>query len=409
MRIIKEKKNKGFTLVEVIVSMLVLSITIVSVLSAFTASAKSNNTTRKMQAAEALMEDVSEYVSAGGDRLGSESVRTYAVFGTAVTPTPDPTNPNPTVKEYTINEVSKGFHKFTIKITEDTNPTKYNADEMNSYDVFSFGGVGTNAALINACVSALSDVEDIIFEYYKTAHENEILTHNLAQDLLPPAERVMKTAKSDTVITAGISRELQLRTETNGTEMQVKMYACYELVDTSIEFPAASEKTREALIYESQKYDDPNGTGSNTLNQIYLLFSGSEKATATPDCEIRILDNASVLDCSMYIVRQETAATMTAAAELFKEENLKTRVGGDSATTKISFYESKGSVNTVLPRNLDLYCSEKIIGAIPTSVEKYENDLIAGNSDTRVVEIKIDIIDPETGAVLLTDSEVYLQ
>ena len=44
---ITKKNNKGFTLVEVIVSMLVLSIVISSVLTAFSLSAKANAKTKK--------------------------------------------------------------------------------------------------------------------------------------------------------------------------------------------------------------------------------------------------------------------------------------------------------------------------------------------------------------------------
>ena len=57
---IRKNKNKGFTLVEVIGSMLVLSITISSVLTAFSLSAKSNAKTKRIQGAESLMEDLLE-------------------------------------------------------------------------------------------------------------------------------------------------------------------------------------------------------------------------------------------------------------------------------------------------------------------------------------------------------------
>ena len=83
---INKKNNKGFTLVEVIVSMLVLSIVISSVLTAFSLSAKANARTKKVQSAESLMEDLQELANAVKD--SSQYVSTCeTLYGTSATET----------------------------------------------------------------------------------------------------------------------------------------------------------------------------------------------------------------------------------------------------------------------------------------------------------------------------------
>ena len=84
---------------------------------------------------------------------------------------------------------------------------------------------------------------------------------------------------------------------------------------------------------------------------------------------------------------------------------------GSSAETKVSFKPDATALNILEPNGIEMYCSEKvnIVGLIPSTIERHDNKLLSGSADARLVEIKIEIIDPETGAVLLTDTEVHLQ
>lgn len=425
MRIIKDKENKGFTLVEIIVSMLVLSITIVSVLSAFTVSAKSNKHTRKVQAAESLMEDLNEMVGSGN--------RNYTLLGSVNTTTP---TPGITVNE--ISGVTKGFNTFNVKITENTNPTKYSAGGLNNYEVFSFGGEGSNAVMVNACDPEMAIVEDAAWTYYSTIHKQVIDEENALLELgvtptpvvtpgvtpaatptpvpiTPGVTPTPKTYKPDTDIKAAISRELHITTETDSTHIKMYVHAVYTLHGDSIEFSSdESKRVLSVPIYETEtnRYLDPNSSTTDLLDQIYFLYSPSMFTYNDPTscCDIRIFDTASVLKSSLYIVPQrETKKTSvdSVAAKLYDGTELASRVG--SGATTISYADKDGNVTS--PKELKVYCPETIttLGTTPLSATHYEKKLIGGSAEARVVEITIEVIDPETGAVLLSGTEVYLQ
>lgn len=418
MRIIKKKENKGFTLVEVIVSMLVLSITVVSVLSAFTVSSKSNKLTRKMQAAEALMEDVSEYAAAGLD----SSKRDYSVFGTAVvtTPTSAPgvTPGATTEKTYTLSGVAKGFNKFNVKITENTSPAKYSASALNDYEMFSFGGNGANALMIDACKesTAVANVESRVLEEFTAKHEFALKEYNdekaaeaIAAGSPTPTPKPKKT---EAELKDAIQREIEVRTVSNATDkMELQVYLVYKInVGTDFEYSDVEEdKTIEKKIFNSPEFDIP-GIGGEKIDQVYILFNDSDIAKSSlAECDIRIKDETKTLNCTMFLVRQGTATASTSAI-LYTESEMVTAVGS-SAETKVSFKPDATALGILEPNGIEMYCSEKvnIVSLKPETVAKYDNKLLSGSADARLVEIKIEIIDPETGAVLLTDTEVHLQ
>lgn len=427
MRIIKDKENKGFTLVEIIVSMLVLSITIVSVLSAFTVSAKSNKHTRKVQAAESLMEDLNEMVGSGN--------RNYTLLGSVNTTTP---TPGITVNE--ISGVTKGFNTFNVKITENTNPTKYSAGGLNNYEVFSFGGEGSNAVMVNACDPEMAIVEEAAWTYYSTIHKQVIDEENALLELgvtptpvvtpgvtpaatptpvpiTPGVTPTQKTCKDETTIKSKISRELHITTKTDGSYIKMYVHAVYTLHGNEIEFSSdESKRVLSILVYETEtnRYNDPNSATTDLLDQIYLLYSPSmfTYEDVLSSCDIRIFDTASVLKSSMYIVPQREAKKTTvgsADAKLYDGTALESRVGTNK--TRISYTNDDGTL--VSPKELKVYCPEEIIirGSEPatTSATHYGKKLIGGSAEARVVEITIEVIDPDTGAVLLSGTEVYLQ
>jgi len=416
MRIIQEKENKGFTLVEIIVSMLVLSITIVSVLSAFTVSAKSNKLTRKLQSAEALMEDLTEYIEAGGE---NGTGRDYTAFSLN-TPTEevDPLDSNK--KTYTIQNVSKGFNTYTVKVMENSAPDKYSADKINDYEVFTFGGAGSNAILINASLSEMSTMETEMLANFMMLHQDAVDEYNADQQAAvgegsptPAPESYI----SEDVLKTAISRELQVRLETVGTnQVAVKVVAVYEfegVAGVDIKFPTDEEsKFYERQIYQSAKYALPTET-IGALNQIYIMFSASEMATKYTECEIRILNFVVNNKCDIYVIRQGTDSTRTDSASLYKTDDLRAQVGGASAKTKISFVSTNVAEPVSAIGQIDLYCSEGITvdpsGTLPATVTAHANSLIASQDKVRAVEITVEIIDPDTGSVLLTNTGVYLK
>ena len=79
-----KKQNQGFTLVEVVVSMLVLSIISVTILTAFTQAAKANTKSRKVQDAEKVLINFSEYLEAGGAITAPKQERNSAPFSSNV-------------------------------------------------------------------------------------------------------------------------------------------------------------------------------------------------------------------------------------------------------------------------------------------------------------------------------------
>lgn len=419
MRIINEKENKGFTLVEIIVSMLVLSITIVSVLSAFTVSAKSNKLTRKLQSAEALMEDLTEYIEAGGE---SGTGRDYTAFSLN-TPTEEEDPLDSNKKTYTIQNVSKGFNTYTVKVMENSAPEKYSADSINDYEVFAFGGSGSNAIFINASANVMQEMENEMLNNFKMLHENAVQEYN--DELLAGVEEgdpqpEEEDCVSEDTLKQRITREIQVRLEMAGAnQVVVKAVAVYKFEPVAgfseeIRFPSDEEsKIYERQIYQSAKYNLPSES-TGALNQIYLLHSQFGDSVASK-CEIRILNFVANNKCDIYLIRQNgdvqgEHATPINSANLYNDLN---SYAGSSATTIVSFITTNASEPVVMADKIDLYCSELIqpdpSGTKPGWVSEHPNTLIASQEKVRAVEITVDIIDPETGSVLLTNTGVYLQ
>lgn len=411
--LIKEKKNTGFTLVEVIVSMLVLSITIVSVLSAFTIAAKSNARTKKAQEAESLLGDVLEYTKAKSRQLdptkGMDALGLYGDFGGSLSVS-TPFSGTNDIEEVLISGVKEGFHRFNIKITRDRKPAKYSSGG-NAHKSITFGETGSKTAVINTNFAEYDEnARDEFLLLYKEAVEqhNMEVDQALAADPnysekvkinLPENEESLKE-----IIRTKLSREIWLETQisqSNSNKVKLMAYMVYTVADDLL-MPVGAERQIETTIFESEEYDlstNPD-TAAEKLKQVYVLYTPSSEAKKVSDVDIRILDKANQLDANVFLAYQQSLVELNNAVS----KDLVDRYQ-HSEQIKVSFVDSSGLLS--MPRKVGLYCSAglNVIGNTPSSVKTEEKSLVASSEGIRIVTIDVEIIDAKDGTVLSKTKE----
>lgn len=413
--LISKKNNKGFSLVEVIVSMLVLSIVIGSVLTAFSLSAKSNAKTKKLQAAESMMEDLLELAGAVKDSSKYAETCAATFMGTKST-LPSSIS---TVENYKISGVQKGSYSFDIEISRDTQPAEY--VNMNNEEVISFGASGGHSVLIDASregnrfdptnpLDTENGYDAMARNTFITLHKNEIDSRNVtrAEDPLDKME--------DTDITALIDRDVLLMTEAVGTDkMQLAAYFTYKVPDDDIEdddagfiLPVGTERYMFYEIFRSAEYDkaDSPAAGAEKLDKVYVLFSPCawENISLSNNVDVRIWDPDSLLGADVFLISQEdTAKTVDA----MKDFNWAARFDS-SKDIKVSFRKYDES-DAKAPYRVDLYCPATLLGVETLSgVTAHSGKLIPEAADIRVEELTITIKD-SAGNVLASDSIACLQ
>lgn len=415
--LIKEKKNRGFTLVEVIVSMLVLSITIVSVLSAFSLSAKANAKTKKIQLAESLLEDLVEYTGAyskefdpekGMDELG----RYVDLFGGSCTVTTAFSVTND-VEVSEFEGITEGAYGFKVKVTRDRNPAEYSGT-VNTSGTITFGESGSKTVLVDADVSSY---DTTYFDMFRSQHVTAVVNHNLEEDALyaadPSYTKDLETELTESQLMTKMKRELRFElTHPSGNTEKVQMtgYVVYTVAD-DVYLEDGASRTRTELFFKSEEYDSLTSTVATPqrLKQMYVLYKASEKMTEVPVADIRILDKTNVvnglggsLDANIFLVYQKD--TLTAVNEAIN----KTLAEYYTASEKInvSFVEPTTAI-VYKPTRVHLYCSADInvVETRPATVEDYAKDLVASNDNLRVVTVNIEVLDPETNQVLAQTKE----
>lgn len=401
--LIRKKNNKGFTLVEVIVSMLVLSIMIVSVLSAFTSAAKSNTRTKKIQGAESLLENLLEYTKAnakefdpekGMDELGLYLDLFITGGSSRVTTAFSDTND---VEVSEITGVKEGMYEYTVRITRDRNPAAYATGSMNEHKVITFGESSGGTVVINANVT---EYDTNALELFLAMHKEEVDRHNLAEAERAAAEPGY-TADSRSELTEEemkniLMRELWLETsKPQPNKVQLKASMVYSVPD-SLMLPDGAERQTETEFFASEEFELSVGgpdTGKK-LKQIYVLYSPSSTAKGLSESDVRILDKAGQLDANIFLAYQKSGL------ESLDDAVTKSLAGryNSSDRVKVSFRES---VNSYEPVKLGVYCSAGLtVDAKPSTVTTVANSLVAGDTAYRVVAINIEVIDPQTGQVL---------
>lgn len=393
---INKKNNKGFTLVEVIVSMLVLSIVISSVLTAFSLSAKANARTKKVQSAESLMEDLQELANAVKD--SSQYVSTCeTLYGTSATETQSLTDAQPVEKsEFNI---TKGSHTFKVEVIRDTKPSEYT--NMNDKKVLSFGESGSNAVMINASTKGNEFVlgdgtngyDAMALESFTTLHQDKINEMNAALDPGDPSvtPAVAKTADE---IDGLIDRDVLLETVAIGEEkMQLVAYFSYTVAD-SLELPDGQSRQINMEFFRTAEYHKPDSTvaGAQKLDRVYVLYSPCawEDTTGVTNQDVRIVDICKRLGADVYLVYQEEGSVQGITSTLVNT-SLATRFDGKSL--KVSFGR-RGEAQKE-PYKVDLYSPTEVIWSSVSNVTLHQKELIAKESELRVQKITINISDSD--------------
>lgn len=404
---ISRKKNKGFTLVEVIVSMLVLSITISSVLTAFSLSAKSNAKTKRIQGAESLMEDLLEL--AGAVKKSSEYAGTCAGLYSGTATTKQSLSNTQPVEIVEITGVQKGSYTYKVVVTRDTQPAKYSG--MNNKQVLSFGASGSKSAMIDASLNGndingdgINDNDYSALDEFYTAHINKVAEYNAAL----PVGGTPLTEKTEDEVKSLIDRDILLEAvKTPEGEMELAAYMCYTVPD-SLELPDTVERTQKTEIYRSAAYHMASDTteGAEKLDRIYLLYSpwADEDRSTANNYDVRIVDKDKVLGADVFLVYQED--TKKTVDSTLLTQQLSDRF--NAKDIKVYFGE-KSDISQSAPYRVDLYSSAEIkwTGSV-FGVTAKSHSMISETAEIRVEELTIKIFDAE-GNELASGTAACLQ
>lgn len=409
--LISKKNNKGFTLVEVIVSMLVLSIVISSVLTAFSLSAKSNAKTEKLQSAESLMEDLMELAGAVQD--SEKYVDTcISVFPTGTKESPQ--DVSATEKKWPITGIKKGSFTYDVDITINTAPVDY--ETMNNEEVLSFGESDKATVLIDASVNSYllgghseNTYDKMAIDYFEMLRNDKINADNA---LLSEGAETTPPVEEDT-IRALIDRDVYLEaTETPSGKVLLTGYFSYEL-GGSLDIGGVS-RVIEHQFFPAQEFSRPGtGTaGDEELGRVYLLFSpfSGENRGATGNYDVRIWDTTGeLLDADIYIIYQESSiqSITGASGEVLLGQSLAERYfGQDEKKVDVSFAKRGASERS--PKRVDLYSPTQITCGSVLNVSSHGEQMIPESLKERVHEITIEIKDSD-GTVLATETLASLQ
>ncbi len=406
---IRKKKNSGFTLVEVIVSMLVLSITIVSVLSAFSLSTKVNTKTKKAQSAESLMENLTEYLIAHGDEMDD-----YIGYTSAVTKVPVTLSETDTLQTITLENVANGFYSYKVEIKRDLKPSEYNTDYMNDHEIISFGGGSGKTALVNVNGAAMDSYDlyalDCFYSYAceKVDYDNAIEEQKVLAD--PTYVRQPEKFYPDySTFKGNISRELMVEFRAAGTDkLSMEVNAKYT-INEAVPFLDGVPRTMTQNVQPASDFDISTAEdAAGALRKLYIIYDTSHYFSSNiTNGEIRILDHTGSvftggnLKADIFIVYQdETVSSIAEVIENVETNQLSGRLGDKSI--HISFGEA-GAFGPLLPNDVTVYSNATISLDIATvNVDVKSKQLIEKTKELRVETLDIKIYDASTGSMLLS-------
>ena len=429
----RKNKNGGMTLVEVIVSMLVLSIAVVTVMTTFSMASKTNRGTKQKQSIESLMENLLEYAQAGGS-----DYKTWFHVDTANYTMEQSFAPGVTKQIELLSNIPQGYFKYSVRVTTDTAPAEYESTHLNDRGVIQFGGSGSNTILIDASLKStdtdnfgagdgISDYDNAAYDYFYTLHEGAVTAHNLEEEQTKAeieeaggtySYTPWETVTMD-VLWAHVDRELWLQTVSlPDNKMQLLANMVYEF-DGGLFYPDGVSKRYEIPLYISGEYDTASSTVEPPmrLNQIYVLYSD---ATEEPDGykngagtskDVRILDAGDTLDANFFFVEQDVSI-----------QNLSDVVGATSLSSRVpltakiavSMYNPL-SAHQEAPKRADIYCSCDVNldgeGSIPNTT-CHDYTLVPKVDEVRVATVTFEILEVDaTGAetVLAKETVTRLQ
>ncbi len=421
---ITKKNNKGFTLVEVIVSMLVLSIVISSVLTAFSLSAKANAKTKKVQSAESLMEDLLELAGAVKDSSEYADKVAGLFGGSRGASTWEDSN---TVEKCTVSGINKGSFSYNVEIVRDTEPDEYNI--MNTTSVVSFGATGSKSVLINASTKGTlfleTDTENgydkMALDEFIEMRNSKIRTDNLALGpTATPTPEIDINVMTDAEYTAAVNeikskidRDVYLETVLRPSgKMELLAYFSYE-AHTSLDLEDTATRKIEYQFFSSGEFNKASDTapGAEKLDRVYLLYSPAETpwessiTDASMSYDIRIYDEQALLAADVFVVCQEASATIDSSLAGKKlDERFES-----APSISVSFAKRGEGVVAKSPARVDLYCPAEITFASGVSnVSAHSHQMIAEDEEIRVQELTITVKDSD-GNTVATDVVACLQ
>lgn len=415
----RKLKNSGMTLVEVLVSMLVLSIAAVTVISAFSMAAQVNTKAKKQQGTAALMENMLEYAEAGGEDFQTwfgVSAADYSEPAPGVTP-----GPNEKVEE--LRNVQSGLLKYTVRVTTDTAPSEYEAGDLlhKTQEVIQFGGSGSNAILIDATGTSN---DAMVRDLFHSMHVSAVTVHNAEEDIKEaeclengvPYVDDRWTEKSATEVNSLIDREIWIYSEpVSGDTYRVVGYITYTVSDSLELGDGTVNRVYKVPLCTSEEFDkESGGSGTKFLKQIYVMYSTPLEADSGGNLrrlgnDIRIWDSAGMMDVNLYLVKQTDSLKDIGEAS---EEHLDDWfTPGDKVLISC---KNESNVQT-LPIALNIYSSVSVEteATIPTGdgqpVQVYSESLLEKAEEVKVAKITIQIFDSDTGNELAVEEVVRLQ
>lgn len=410
----KNKNNDGMSLVEVIVSMLVLSIAVVAVTMSFTTATKINTKSKKQQSVAALMENLTEYAEAGGTEY--KTWFSYADGGYSFTD-------DGVKKIETLKGIGQGLYQYDVRITTDREPAEYNTAKMNNFGLIQFGGSGSNSILIDASLdnndndeNGISDYDESAFEYFSVMHSSAVTQNNLIEEQTklenPNHNMDLWVEVPADEIPEHIDRELQLVVKTPITgKMQLTANFVYKL-DTSLQLPAGEEHVMEVPVYVSEVYDVASNESDDArrLNQIYILYSPSVDGESTYGAQkdIRLWDAAKALKANIFIANQTVGDVNTDINTAIGMGSLANRAGAMDKIN-VSFQDPSDSMFKD-PKGGEIHCSCKLtVEKSSTEVSYKENSLVATGEGARIVTTTVEILELSTDTVLASKKITHLR
>ena len=403
MRMNKKLNQKGFSLVEVIVSMLILSIVIVSLLSAFTTSAKANNKTKLIQGAEALASSLTEYVEAGG-----EDFLEFTSSSNISAPAGDPDGE----QTFQLSKVLMGYNSYTVKVTKDNSPDKYDLS-INKYDVIKLGDSLSASIMVDASDKGCdengdgkNDIDDLALNTFYTMNLEAIDAENTRRLLEDPTAEEITKPGSQEALENNVAKEIILKTKEYAAEdkMSIEVLLRY-ILDDSVLIPASESRVQEYSIFTSEKYycADTDKTEVTVLGSIYLAYQPSSIVKKHSTADIRIIGDNSVFGANVYIALQDLGKSVTDAVN----NDLASRMSGKS-TVKVDFAERSGIPTN--PHRCHLYCSGNVTVnnafAVGGPVSTTSGSLVATDEKVRAIGYKFEVLGD--GSSNLATSEIVV-
>lgn len=401
----KSNKNSGMSLIEVIVSMLVLSIAVVAVTMSFSTASKINMGTGQKQTAESLMENLLEYAEAGGTE--------YLTWFDADSSVPESTLV--TSQQKTLYKgIKQGMHVYDVRVLVDTAPTEYANEKLNDYDVIQFGGASSNTILIDASLGSynvknpteqVSDYDEDAYEYFYNTHISAVLEANLA-GATPPLTPIPMSQ-----IPNYVDRELRLVvSKPVDDKMQLTAKMTY-ILDAGIMIPTGTSDTFETTLFVSDLYDLASDTDEDAkkLNQIYIMYSPAKLETVGYNLgqDIRVMDPNKVMDADIFIANQQTSLE---DVDLAIGKNEITQRDTSTHTVFVSCNNPDGSGSSMQPAGGDIYCSGLLaIQGFDSSTAWHQQRLLAKGKEVRIIATTLEILEAGTDTVLASKTITHLQ